>query len=213
MHGVYAPQGGREQAAASGEGVRSLTDRVRALYEDSVVPVREIAALAGVTERTLYKYVAKGGWRRRYARRGEAAAAANRGRGHTAVPGFAPAKGAGGRFIAREDAGKSHARGLKALDPVGAREAAQRCDRAAVRAEDASTAALAAAARRREVRRAESQLRAFALLNAALVDLVKMQTEAGGAGTPQARRVAAHLLAVILRQTTWLAGNHGEGVA
>jgi hypothetical protein len=206
-------QGGREQAEAGGEGVSSLTDRVRALYEGSVVPVREIAAVAGVTERTLYKYVAKGGWRRRYAGRGDAAAAANRGRGHMAAPGFAPAKGAGGRFIAREDAGKPHARGLKALDPVGAREAVQRCECAAVRAEDAAAAAVASAARRRDVRRAESELRAFALLNAALVDLVRMQGEAGGAGTPRARRVAARLLAVILRQMTALAGNHGKRVA
>ena len=32
---------------------------MRALYEGSAVPVREIARLAGVSERTLYKYVAK----------------------------------------------------------------------------------------------------------------------------------------------------------
>jgi AcrR family transcriptional regulator len=44
----------------------SLMQQVRRLYEDGVVPVREIARLAGVTERTLYKYAAKGGWRRRY---------------------------------------------------------------------------------------------------------------------------------------------------
>ena len=49
---------------------------MRALYEDSAVPVREIAAIAGATERTIYKYVAKLGWKRRH---------------H-----FAPAKGAGG---------------------------------------------------------------------------------------------------------------------
>ena len=32
-----------------------LTAQARALYEDTVVPVREIARLAGVSERTLYK--------------------------------------------------------------------------------------------------------------------------------------------------------------
>jgi len=47
-----------------------LTLRVRALYEDSVVPMREIARLAGVHERTLYKYARKCGWRRRNARAG-----------------------------------------------------------------------------------------------------------------------------------------------
>src|SRR5690242_19198927 len=35
----------------------SLLERVRRLYEESVVPVREIARLIGVSERTLYKYV------------------------------------------------------------------------------------------------------------------------------------------------------------
>src|SRR5205814_1077213 len=36
-----------------------LTEQVRALYEETVVPVREIARLAGVTERTIYKYARK----------------------------------------------------------------------------------------------------------------------------------------------------------
>src|SRR6185437_16253774 len=44
----------------------SLLERVRQLYEESVVPVREIARLIGVSERTLYKYVARHGWRRRH---------------------------------------------------------------------------------------------------------------------------------------------------
>jgi hypothetical protein len=40
-----------------------------------------------------------------------------------------------------------------------------------------------------------------------------MQGEAGGAGTPRAKRVAARLMAVILRQMKALAGNHGKRVA
>ncbi len=75
------------------------------LYEAGVVPVREIARLLGVSERTLYKHVARGGWRRRYAVRG------------------AQARGAGGRFVRSEDADKPHASGLKALDPKGATRA------------------------------------------------------------------------------------------
>lgn len=71
--------------------VTDLTARVRALYEDSAVPVAEIARLCGVTERTVYKYAAKGGWAKR-TRRGEDSA-----------PQFAPLKGAGGRFIRRAD--------------------------------------------------------------------------------------------------------------
>jgi hypothetical protein len=59
----------------------SLTARVRALYENSVVPVREIARLAGVTERTLYKYAERGEWRQRYVRGARAdAVAADRAR-------------------------------------------------------------------------------------------------------------------------------------
>ena len=45
-----------------------LIERVRALYEDGVLPVREIARLVGVTERTIYKYAQKGGWRPRVVR-------------------------------------------------------------------------------------------------------------------------------------------------
>ena len=54
----YPSTRGREQ---------DLTARVRALYENSAVPVREIARRAGVTERTIYKYAQKGGWKARYA--------------------------------------------------------------------------------------------------------------------------------------------------
>lgn len=56
----------------------TLTGRVRALYEGGALPVAQIARLAGVNERTLYRYVERGGWRRRYAGRGAEAAAANR---------------------------------------------------------------------------------------------------------------------------------------
>src|SRR5262245_56608871 len=54
----------------------SLTEHARALHEGGAMPVREIARLAGVNERTLYRYVARGGWRRRYEGHGEEAAAA-----------------------------------------------------------------------------------------------------------------------------------------
>ncbi len=39
---------------------------LRALYEDSAVPVARSRRSAGVTERTIYKYAAKHGWKRRY---------------------------------------------------------------------------------------------------------------------------------------------------
>jgi hypothetical protein len=109
--------GGGEQAAAPKQ--TRLTARVRKLYEASAVPVREIASLAGVTERTIYKYAAKHGWKPRYA---WADNRAWRARGK-----FAAVKGAGGRFIRREDKGKPFAQGLKATDPPGARRAAAQC--------------------------------------------------------------------------------------
>ncbi|MDP1604988.1 MAG: hypothetical protein Q8M03_17195, partial [Legionella sp.] len=104
-----SPQGGGEQKEAAG-AEPSLTARVRALYEKSAVPVREIAAIAGVTERTIYKYVAKGGWTKRYARVSTDT---------DGVPDVAPVQGAGGRFIRRDDKDKPFATGLKATDPAG----------------------------------------------------------------------------------------------
>jgi hypothetical protein len=103
---------------------------VRALYEDSVTPVRDRAARR--QRAPLYKYVQKGGWRRRHASpaRDAAVTAANAGRAVTPGPGFAPAKGAGGRFIRRADVGKPFPCGLKALDPQGAAAAAETCVRA-----------------------------------------------------------------------------------
>src|SRR5690242_6441920 len=50
-------------------GDATLMERVRALYEGGVVPVREIAALVGVCERTLYKYARRLGWTPRVTRR------------------------------------------------------------------------------------------------------------------------------------------------
>jgi len=106
----------------------SLTERARALYEDSVLPVREIAQLCGVTEPTIYKYARKQNWKPRY--RWKTGKAGERHRGWQPNPEFAPAKGAGARFIKREDAGKPFAVGLKANDPAGAAHAAESCDAA-----------------------------------------------------------------------------------
>jgi hypothetical protein len=132
----------------------TLTERVRALYEGGVVPVREIAALAGVTERTLYKYVRAYGWTPRVTRRS--------GDGRLTAAQRA-ARGAGGRFIPLADAAKPHAHGLKALDPDGAQRAAQRCARAAALSEEAAAATLA-----------EARMRTFELLAGALVELHRL---------------------------------------
>lgn len=123
-----SPQGGGEKI--------TLMARVQALYEDSAVPVREIARLCGVTERTLYRYVEKGRWRRRYVARprGEAAAAGNRGRRWQRAPGHEGIKGAGGRFVPCSAAGQPVAHGIKALDPLARERAATACAAASARA-------------------------------------------------------------------------------
>jgi hypothetical protein len=132
-------------APAAASPQPSLTERARALYEDSVVPVRDIARLTGVSERTIYKYAHRQNWKPRYrwdaknlARwrpgwsggdapdQGSGKAGA-RHRGWQPEPAFAPAKGAGARFIRREDIGKPFPAGLKANDPSGAARAAETC--------------------------------------------------------------------------------------
>jgi hypothetical protein len=102
-----------------------LMARVRRLYEESAVPVREIARLARVTERTIYKYAQKHAWAPRYLWQDDHSCML--GRGWRAADDLAPSKGAGGRFIRRADAGKPFARGLQAVDPVARAKAAQSC--------------------------------------------------------------------------------------
>ena len=68
-----AVEGGSWEGENSGLSAQNLTEKVRALYEHSAVPVAEIAKLAGVTERTIYKYARKHDWTPRYRRRAPAA--------------------------------------------------------------------------------------------------------------------------------------------
>jgi hypothetical protein len=154
------------------ESAPDLTARIRALYETTSVPVREIAAIAGVTERTLYKYVARYGWTKRYAAlpRGREAAAHNRGRRWRHAEGFAPAKGASGRFIRRADKDKPFASGLKALDAQERAAAQARCDEAEPLALKARQEAESECLR-------EDVLRAMAALTAARAALARYQAE------------------------------------
>lgn len=185
-----SPQGGGEKKETK------LTKRVRALYEDSAVPVREIAAAAGVTERTLYNYVEKHNWKRRYRvlPRGEAAAASNRGRRWRSSPGFAPVKGAGARFIRREDQHKPIAVGLKATDPAGAARAVAHCDAAAQR----GAVALAEA---EEQRMADERASIWQFINTQLAKLERHLAESGsqplGSAAPDVMRD------VYMRNVTW----------
>ena len=159
---------GERPLAYGGGAQQDLTARVRALYEGSAVPVREIARLADVSERTIYKYVAKGGWTRRHAcpARDEAVAAAHRGRRSRSASAFKPAKGAGGRFIRRADIGKAFAQGLKATDPLGRSRAAAACVRAEALASLAQARAQANKRHDALVRAIEATARAFAVLGA-----------------------------------------------
>jgi hypothetical protein len=111
------------------------------------MPVAEIARLCGVTERTIYKYAARGNWKPRYRWRADG--------GRPAA--FAPVKGAGGRFIRRADKGQPFATGLKATDPAGRSRAQADCDAAARHARVAQAEAA-------QVVQHERVLRALALV-------------------------------------------------
>ncbi|HWC91853.1 MAG TPA: helix-turn-helix domain-containing protein, partial [Pseudolabrys sp.] len=115
---------------------QSLTEKVRALYANSAVPVAEIARLCGVSERTIYKYAARHRWPPRYAWGPKGARprgrrpAPRRGASWQARARFAPVKGAGARFIRRADKSKPFAVGLKATDAAAAARAAADCAQA-----------------------------------------------------------------------------------
>ena len=166
----------------------------------------EIARLAGVTERTISKYVEKHGWKRRYrvVARDEAVARANRGRHRLPSPDLAPVKGAGGRFIRREDCDKPIAVGLQATDPTAAKLAAAACGGAA----HLSAVAQAAA---EEAQRAERLISAIDVTNLVLKNLVEHRREcAGKAASPisdRAESLLVDLFALSLKQwEPWMPG-------
>jgi hypothetical protein len=199
----------RASGAPRNDRGESLLDRVQHIYENSVVPVREIARLIGVSERTLYKYVRRHGWARRHVcleagplpnpppQAGEGKIrAASRGQRLTPRLGFERAKGAGGRFIAFEERGTPQPHGPKALDPLAAEAAGEICSQAGAMSDIAAAQALVdAAAReadRRAIREAEADVRTLAHLTRAVAELTKLaeQQEAAAAAdqADQARR-------------------------
>jgi hypothetical protein len=196
--------GGREKKEEGGGDdhcatAPDLTAKVRALYEGQAVPVAEIARLAGVSERTIYKYVAKGGWTRRHAcpARDEAVAAAHRGRRSRSASAFKPAKGASGRFIRRADIGQPFAHGLKATDPAGRARAAAACARAEALA---SLARVQAQANKRHdalLRAIDATSRAFAALNR--FQRTYRKTAAGRGRAPQPSPLQTRIEASFIR--------------
>src|SRR3972149_5636917 len=157
-----------------GFGGQGPTARARALYEDSAVPVREIARLTGVTERTIYKYAAKHAWKPRYRWSPD--------RGWRAKAAFAPAKGAGAPFIRREGKAKPVATGLKATDPAAAARASEECRRAQAQASQAQTEA-------EDEQRFEATMRAHAAVMRAMDQLLRYRNEQ--AKLPPAQRAPA----------------------
>jgi hypothetical protein len=129
--------------------------QLRRMYEDSIIPVHDIAQCAGVTERTIYKYARKQNWKPRYAwmpdgarpparpgrRRWTPAQESQQGTHHARAEQCAPGKGAGGRFIRRDAAGEPFAQGIKATDAAGRAAAATVSAEAARVAERARLAA------------------------------------------------------------------------
>ena len=168
-----------DQPSPGGFGGQGLTERARSLYEDSAVPVAEIARLAGVSERTIYKYAAKGAWKPRYRWAPD--------RGWRARAAFGPVKGAGGRFVARAHKGRPFATGLKALDPAGRARALRASDKAAFLARTAQAEAEAELA-------TDALCRAFDMMRAAtrqLTDYAAERQAQGAARPARCRRRSA----------------------
>ena len=165
--------GGEKSPPSQSFGAASLTEKARALYETSAVPVREIAALAGVTERTIYKYAAKHKWKPRYRR-----------------PDFAPVQGAGARFIRRADKGKPIALGLKATDPAGAKRAALACQEAELLSDEAQAEA-------KRVARPEAMIHAIEANNFALSEYRRWRERRGRERAKQRDRAHAEKCATL----------------
>jgi hypothetical protein len=200
---IYRGRTPKNASAAPRPKLTRLTARVRQLYEDSAVPVREIASLAGVSERTIYKYAARHGWKPRYAWA--------RDRGWRAPPKFAAVKGAGGRFIRRDDKGKPYRQGLKATDRHGERRAAARCRQVAALAR-------AARAEAEAQRRFAQRLRAIEATNRALEELNayrqrRAKERRGRRAAHDGRVERAYMLSVQVAAARWWALLAREGAA
>ena len=193
-------------AGLAGGEEKDLMAQVRALYEGTFMPVREIARCAGVSERTLYKYARKRNWRPRYAWMPDGARPPGRParrwtQARVRALQVAPEKGAGGRFIRREEKGKPFARGIKALDPVG-RAVASDASAEAERAARLAQAKAEAEAKHRQ------HLRAMDNLSLAVGDYLRFHRERSARRAAPLDdalgRVHAAFIDVALRRWEWL---------
>jgi hypothetical protein len=183
-----------------------LIGQMRKLYEETVVPVTEIARLAGVGERTVYEYASTRAWRPRVKRL---------------------ARAAGGRFVLL--AGEEHAAQLQARERA-ARAAAQACAEAGVIAQAAMATAVAAAEERlaerlaekdardasaraaEQERQNERDVRNYEMLCNALVELVKARYAREWGKIPQADRLDAKLQDIILAEMGRLSRRRRDAV-
>jgi hypothetical protein len=196
----------RASAAAPSVIPPDLMREVRRLYEDGIVPVREIARGAGVSERTLYKYARKYGWTPRYAWMPDGSRPPGRAgrrrcgdeRGHAQR--YAAVRGAGGRFVRREEIGQPFAHGIKALDAAARASAAKACAAAARKAEHARLQAEAEAA-------AKAVRKGVTHMNRSLAEIQRHQEAWKGRRPTEAAEDDARMLAEAARLAIGLVGD------
>ncbi len=135
--------------APHAEARRAQNDAIRTLYEDTLVPVREIARIAGVTERNIYALVRRLGCR----------------------PRVRLASGGGRRIVPLAATGEPP----PALDMASVNSALKRCQRAVRHANRLTVQARAERDKRAALRQggkdAATQARTFALVVRAMRDL------------------------------------------
>jgi hypothetical protein len=183
----------RMRALAQAEGLSppaepSFAGCLRLLYEHSALPVREIAAIAGIIERTVYAHARAGGWTRRNWRHARYAG------GRCLVPAEAaafPQAGAAARFDLQAVQGTARAwqESRRLVEAAGAAAAAGARERAA---------RLEAERSAREARRRwEARLRLWGAVNRSLDRLCDIQKDKRlGKDSPaaEAARAAVHRL-------------------
>jgi hypothetical protein len=185
----------RMRAAAQAEGLPSADaelsfgDRLRQLYEQSALPVHEIARIAGIAD-TLFSYMQRGGWKRRNWRQA---------RPDEARP--VPPEGTG-LEAAVEDArhtAQTYIAAKRHVDDASAAAAIATLERAA----GAETAAQERAARAKAVADARTRAR----LAAAVADALRILAQVERNGRPlsgRARRVHDRIFGALVGQFEYL---------
>ncbi len=161
----------QRETAPHARAREQLNAAIRTLYEDTLVPVREIARLVGVTERNLYLTVRRLGCR----------------------PRMRLAPGGGRRLVPLSDAPPAM-RGGAGLDAAGVRRAARAIERAVAQQRMLTATVLAererCAAARIARRQGEADMRALAHLSQARRELARLQAAESARAEARARDMA-----------------------